>query len=110
MDSKYHHTFISKGIYVINYKFNKLLISAKNMFSDCRCLLSLDLSNFNAQNITDMSYMFFGCESLLSINLSNFNTQKVTTMEHMFFNCNSLPSLNLSSFNTKNVPILNSFN
>ena len=34
--------------------------------------------------------MFFNCYSLTSLNLSNFNTQNVTDMSYMFYNCNSL--------------------
>ena len=44
--------------------------------------------------------MFFDCNSLTSLNLSNFNTQNVTDMNYMLSNCNSLTSLNLSNFNT----------
>ena len=35
-----------------------------DMFSRCESLTNIDLSNFNTQNVTDMSDMFWGCESL----------------------------------------------
>ena len=38
----------------------------------------------------NMESMFYGCNSLSSIDLSNFNTQNVTNMEYMFSECNSL--------------------
>ena len=41
------------------------------MFAVCSSLNSIDLSNFNTNNVTDMSDMFHGCSSLNSINLSN---------------------------------------
>ena len=44
--------------------------------------------------------MFYECESLTSINLSNLNTQNVTDMSHMFYVCWSLTSINLSNLNT----------
>ena len=50
------------------------------MFYGCNSLSSLDLSNFNTQNVTDMGYMFAGCNSLSSLNLSNFNTQNIINM------------------------------
>ena len=50
-----------------------------------------------------MSSMFYKCSSLTSLNLSNFNTNNVKYMNHMFSNCSSLTSLNLSNFNTNNV-------
>ena len=40
-----------------------------------------------------MSYMFYYCSSLTSLDLSNFNTNNVTDMRSMFYNCSSLTSL-----------------
>ena len=37
-----------------------------------------------------MHGMFQNCNSLITINLSNFNTQNVTQFREMFNNCNSL--------------------
>ena len=50
-----------------------------------------------------MSYIFFNCSSLTSLNLSNFNTNNVKYMSGMFCYCSSLTFLNLSNFNTNNV-------
>ena len=50
------------------------------MFSGCNSLTNLNLSNFNTQNVTNMSFMFSECDSLTNINLSNFNTQNITNM------------------------------
>ena len=50
-----------------------------------------------------MSYMFCGCSSLKELNLSNFNTNNVNNMSGMFSGCSSLEELNLSNFNTNNV-------
>lgn len=73
------------------------------MFNMCSGLASLDLSNFNTENVTDMNHMFTACNKLTTINVSNFNTEKVTDMSAMFSTCYSLTSLDLSNFNTKNV-------
>ena len=73
------------------------------MFENCCALTSLDLSNFNTQNVTNTVCMFYGCENLTSLDLSNFNTQKVTEMFYMFKDCKKLNSLNISNFNTQNV-------
>ena len=43
-----------------------------------------------------MYRMFYYCSSLTSLNLSNFNTNNVKEMSRMFFHCSSLTSLNLS--------------
>ena len=41
------------------------------MFYDCKTISSIDLSNFNTQNVINMKSMFYGCKSLSSIDLSN---------------------------------------
>ena len=53
--------------------------------------------------LNNTNFMFYNCSSLTSLNLSNFNTNNVTNMRSMFFDCSSLTSLNLSNFNTNNV-------
>jgi len=129
----YYYKFNKEGKYNIEYSFknnltktcymlyncNSLIsldlsnfntqnvINMKSMFCNCISLISLDLSNFNTQNVTDMCGMFFGCNSLISLNLSNFDTQNVTNMRNMFYGCYSLISLDLSNFNTQNVTNMN---
>ena len=61
-------------------------------------LTNIDFSNFNTQNVVNMSSMFDGCKSLRSLDLSNFNTQNVVNMIRMFEGCESLRSLDLSNF------------
>ena len=103
IDFTYYYKFPNEGNYKIKYVFTKLLNSTNSMFSNCNSLKSLDLSNFNTENIKDMHCMFYNCNSLRSLDLSNFNTQNVTNMFSLFFGCNSLISLNLTNFNTQNV-------
>ena len=90
IDFTYYYTFKNKGKYIIKYKFKILVNSTNFMFYDCISLSSLDLSNFNTQNVSNMESMFYNCNSLSSLNLSNFNTQNVTNMKSMFYWCNSL--------------------
>ncbi len=73
------------------------------MFNNCSSLTTLDLSNFNTANVTDMNCMFSDCSSLTTLDLSNFNTANVKDMELMFYYCSSLTTLDLSNFNTANV-------
>jgi len=73
------------------------------MFVNCKSMSSLDLSSFNTANVMDMRGMFYGCESLAILDISNFNTSNVTDMSQMFSGCHSLTSLDLSSFNPTNV-------
>ena len=77
-------------IYIFKQKYNNI----KNMFYKCSLLTSINLSNFNTNRITDMSYAFSGCSSLMSINLSKFNTNNVTNMSYTFSDCSSLKTIN----------------
>jgi len=97
------YKFKEKGKHNIKIISKKLLKEIPYMFYNCSSLISLDLCNFNTNNVTDMSYIFSECSSLTSLNLSNFNTNNVTNMEGMFYECSSLTSLNLFNFNTNNV-------
>ena len=75
-----------------------------NMFDQRTNLTSLDLTNFNTDNVTDMNRFFTSCKKLTSLTFgSNFNTANVKTMSDMFNECISITSLNLSGFNTANV-------
>ena len=69
-----------------------------SMFGGCYNLISIDISNFDSTNVTDMSYMFSDCHKLETIELGdNFDTSNVTDFRGMFQNCYSLKSLNLSN-------------
>jgi len=73
------------------------------MFSFCQKLISINLSNFNTQNVKDLQNMFYGDSSLINIDLSSFNTQNLAFIGRMFYNCNSLTSLNISNFDTSKI-------
>jgi surface protein len=61
------------------------------MFRGCSGLTSLDLSNFNTTNVTDMSYVFYGCSALTTIYVGEgWSTEKVTDSFSMFTNCTTL--------------------
>ncbi len=77
-----------------------------SMFQDCMSLTSLDVSNFNTNKVTTMSSMFKDCISLTSLDVSGFDTSKVDMMTSMFQDCKSLTSLDLSKFNTSNVTMM----
>ena len=57
------------------------------MFNGCSSLKELNLSNFNTNNVLDMSCMFEGCSSLKELNLCNFNTNNVAMIGSMFEGC-----------------------
>ena len=75
----------------------------ESMFSGCIALTSLDLSNFDTSKVTNMKKMFHDCNNLQTLDLSNFDTSKVTKLSDMFSMCESLTPINLSNFDTSNV-------
>ena len=94
-----------KCIKSVNFKkfYRNNIIDMSRMFWICSSLKEINLSNFNTDNVTNMSYMFCRCESLKELDLSKFNTDNVTDMRGMFSICSSLEKINLSNFNTKKV-------
>ena len=103
IDFSYKYKFPIDGKYKIDIIIKNPLSNTNYMFYCLKKLTSLDLSNFNTNNVKDMSDMFSECSSLTSLNLSNFNTNNVKDMSFMFSFCSSLTSLNLFNFNTNNV-------
>ena len=102
---KYEKYFIpdKEGEYIILLKFNILITDRSFMFYNCNNITNIDLSSFNAQNVTNMFSMFMLCSNLININLSSFNTQNVINMSGLFNRCSNLKNIDLSSFNTQNV-------
>ena len=43
------------------------------MFSHCYKLSELNLSSFNTNNVTNMSYIFYYCKNLSELYLFDFN-------------------------------------
>ncbi|HFX3796246.1 TPA: BspA family leucine-rich repeat surface protein, partial [Enterococcus faecium] len=84
---------------------DKIVISSTNLSNifSYKALTTINLSNLDTNNVTNMSYMFYYCSSLTSLDVSNWNTRNVTDMAYMFNNCSSLTSLDVSHFDTSNV-------
>ena len=76
----YYYYFKKEGKYKIKFVFKKLLKSMNFMFYKCNTLISLDLSNFNGENVTNMGYMLCHCDSLISLDLSNFDSKNLTNI------------------------------
>ena len=66
-------------------------------------LTTLDLSNFDTSQVTDMSYMFYWMSRLTALDVSNFDTSKATNMNKMFSRTDKLITLDLSNFDTSQV-------
>lgn len=56
------------------------------MFSGCSNLKHLDLSNFNTNEVLDMSEMFSGCSNLIYLDITEFNMSKIIISEDNILN------------------------
>ena len=99
----YFVSFPHAGEYTIKYKFKSPLNRADFMFASCRNLKKIDLSNFYAKEVTNMSCMFMKCISLQDLNIGNLETRNVKDMRGMFHGCESLTNIDLSYFDAQNV-------
>lgn len=74
-----------------------------DMFSYCTNIKTIKFKKQIIENVTNMNYMFNYCKNLEAIDLSNFETRNVTHMGAMFQNSEKLEKIDLSNFDTKNV-------
>ena len=91
-----------KNIKKIKIKIDYQIKSFHQLFTDCKCIESINFTKFFRNNIINMNAMFQYCSSLKELNLSNFITNNVTNMSFMFYNCSSLKELNCNSESIKN--------
>lgn len=73
------------------------------IFYNCSKLTEINLSGWNTQFTTDMSYMFQGCTSLVKVEIPRLPMDNVTTLYQMFRGCTSLTSVNMKYCNTPRV-------
>ncbi len=67
------------------------------MFSGCAALETLDLSNWNTPQVTQIAGMFYGAAKLKSLDLSRLDTSSVTNFSNMFNGCSALETILISS-------------
>ena len=88
---------------IVELIWNHQLTNSSIMFSSCKEISKIDLSEFDSSKIVNMSQMFYQCNNLESINLKNFDTSSATNISKMFFGCLKLTSIDVSNFNTARV-------
>jgi len=78
----------------------------RGILQSCSSLTKLpDISKWNTNNVTDMSYLFEKCSKLSSLpDISKWNINNITNMKCLFNECSKLSSLpDISKWNTSNV-------
>jgi len=98
-----------KGIYKFRIILNSNINNLHELFYFSG-IISIDLSNFNSSNVTDMSGMFSYCPKLKEIKgLNKINTSNVKDMSSMFSYCQILKEIKgLNKIDMSNVKSMNS--
>ena len=78
------------------------------MFAFCDKIESIDFSNFDFSQVTDMGSFMFMCKGLKYVNFGNANLKEVQDMSYMFYNCSSLEKVD-NCFETYNVQQIGNF-
>ena len=92
----------------ITLVFLEQVKSCHSMFADLTDLIKVDLSRFDASQVTTMYWMFLRCTNLEKITFGNINTSSVTNMRSIFNGCSKLSTIDLSNFGTSNVETIHS--
>ena len=75
------YMYLDGDIIYVSPEENDAIIYANencyHMFYNCASLTSLDVSNFNTSNVTNMSYMFQSCSKLTTLDLSSVTESSV---------------------------------
>ena len=80
------------------------LESAEYMFGFCTKLENIIFKNgTKTKNLKYIYYMFYHCESLKNINTEIFRTNKISSLFQVFQGCYSLESIDISIFDFSNV-------
>lgn len=77
--------------------------SVRNLFTGLSSVASMDLSDLDVSQTTDLSSLFYGCSHLTSLDLSGWDVSNVTAMDSMFSDCWALTSLDLSGWDVSSV-------
>ena len=81
--------------FIFNQFSSTVPVIISNMFNNCQTLQSIDISNIDTLDITEMSNLFFNCRSLQSFDFSKFNFIQPISLTCLVYNCQSLKEFKL---------------
>jgi len=88
---------LNENEFTIKVGWNNSPSSCGNMFNGIQEITSIDLSEFDTSNVSDMSFMFSECINLEALDIRNLNLSSVTSFNSMFKSCISLKAIDLSN-------------
>ena len=87
----------------IKLRFEGQIVTCRLMFFNLENITEIDLSNFDASKVIDMSGMFCRCSNLEKVEFGNITTPSLENMYALFELCSKITSVDLSHFNTSKV-------
>jgi surface protein len=84
-------------------------ISALRAFFGCSSLTTLNLSNWDASNVSNFTVFAHSCSSLTTLNLSNLDTSNASAFNEFIRECVSLTTLDISSWDLGKASNFSSF-
>ena len=94
---------LNEDEFTIKVVWNAPPTSCSNMFNGIQEIKSIDLSEFDTSNVSDMSFMFSECINLEELNLKNLKISSVTSLASMFKSCINLKEIDLSNLDASSV-------
>ena len=104
--SKYNKNFddkLTKLTYIEDDKIDTSNVTDMSSMFESSIIESLDLRNWNTNNVITMELMFKKASQLQTLNILNWDTRNVKYMSYMFNESTSLTYLNISKWNITNV-------
>lgn len=77
------------------------------IFSDCRKLKEINVSDWDVSKVTNFGAAFRRCYEITSLDINNWDTNSAVLMSGMFTSCTKLTSMDISNWNTNNVTTVN---
>ena len=79
------------------------LFETDEMFSGCKEMENLDLSNLITASVKDMTRMFFGCSSLKSLDIIKFNTRSLKNYDDIFGEIDNITNIKYNEDKTEQI-------
>ena len=102
IDFCYKYKFQKEGKNRVKFLFKRSIKNMSCLFNKCSYITSLNLSHYNAINVTNIEAIFQECSGLQYLDLGNFSTPYITNLNGIFNKCSQLTTLKLSQLNTIN--------
>ena len=96
-----------KKIYNLENFYAKSVKNMSMAFKNCIKLEAIDLSRWEAPNLTSFAWVFQNCNLIKELDLSHFDFSKINSLNGTFYNCTALEKVTFGNKNFQNVTAAN---